>query len=32
VRQLVIAALIVAIMTYLVMPRYTHLIARWLYS
>jgi antibiotic biosynthesis monooxygenase (ABM) superfamily enzyme len=32
VRQLVIAALIVAIMTYVVMPRYTRLISRWLYS
>ena len=32
VQPFIIAALIVAVMTYLVMPRYTRLISRWLYS
>ena len=32
IRHLVIAAAIVATVTYVVMPRYTRLISRWLYS
>jgi antibiotic biosynthesis monooxygenase (ABM) superfamily enzyme len=32
VQPFIIAALIVAVMTYVVMPRYTRLISRWLYS
>lgn len=32
IRQLIVAAVIVATMTYLVMPRYTRLVSRWLYS
>jgi len=31
-RQIVIAAVIVAIMVYAVMPRYTRLVSRWLYG
>jgi antibiotic biosynthesis monooxygenase (ABM) superfamily enzyme len=31
-RHFIIAAAIVGLMSYVIMPRYTRLIARWLYS